>query len=48
MENKNGPPIRRRITPEKLIETLEKAGFTAKIEKENLPEQYIVSATIPQ
>jgi cyclopropane fatty-acyl-phospholipid synthase-like methyltransferase len=48
MENEDGPPIRYRITPEKLIETLEEAGFAAKIENENLPDQYIVSAIIPQ
>ncbi|MCP4197802.1 MAG: class I SAM-dependent methyltransferase [Proteobacteria bacterium] len=48
IESEKGPPKRHRVTPAQLIETLEKAGFTAKIARENLPDQYIVSAKITQ
>ncbi len=47
MESEKGPHKSHRILPETIIETLEKAGLKAIVEKETLPDQYIVSAQIP-
>ncbi len=45
LESPRGPPIEHRIAPERLVDELVEAGFTAAIVVEPLPDQYIVRAT---
>lgn len=40
-----GPPVHMRLGPEALIEELEAAGFSARLEEESLPNQYVISAS---
>lgn len=47
MESEVGPHEKHRIPPKKMKEILEEAGLKATIERENLPDQYIVSAQLP-
>jgi predicted methyltransferase len=42
MTTKRGPPPAARIAPERVIDELTQAGFTAELVKESLPHQYIV------
>jgi predicted methyltransferase len=39
-----GPPAHMRLAPETVIQELEAAGFTPRLEVESLPNQYVISA----
>lgn len=42
-----GPPRHHRIPPERVVETLQAAGFEAEVLDEDLPRQFMVAATKP-
>lgn len=39
-----GPPTQMRLAPETVVQELEAAGFSAQLEHESLPNQYVISA----
>lgn len=47
LEAKNGPPAHHRLAPERVVEELQAAGFSARAIQEPLPEQYIVVGQRP-